>query len=171
MTRFLLTASAVLLVSPALFAQPVPPGGGVQRPKFSPYLSLLNPLGGNTGLNYLQVRNQQQVQQQVGQLQQQANQQTQALGQAYDAQLDALTNALLPSTGNVARFNSAQGYFGRIPYGGGIYGGSSGGSGGGFGGVNRFGGGGAGGGIQRPSFSGGSGGGGSARTPSAGGRR
>ncbi len=177
MTRTLSAFAALLLASTAVFAQPMPGGaggGGAQRPTFSPYLNLLN-RGNNPGLNYLGiVRPQQQMQQQFNQLQQQTNQQLQSLGQSYDSQLDSLSGALLPATGNVSVFNSAAGYFGRIPFGSGIYN-PNGGGGGGFGGsgTSRFGGGsGAMGAMQRPGFAGGGGGAaGGARAPAGGGGR
>ncbi len=172
MTRLLPACAAVLLTATVASAQPMPGGGGAaQRPTFSPYLNLLN-RGGNPGLNYLGiVRPQQQMQQQFNQLQQQTNQQLQSLGQSYDSQLDALSGAFLPATGNVAVFNSAPGYFGRIPFGSGVYSPSGGGGGLGGGGMGRFGGSaGAMGAMQRPGFSGGGAGGG-ARAPAGGGRR
>jgi hypothetical protein len=172
MTRSLLACAAVLLAATVATAQPMPGVGAAQRPTFSPYLNLLN-RGGNPGLNYLGiVRPQQQLQQQFNQLQQQTNQQLQSLGQSYDSQLDALSGAFLPATGNVAVFNSAPGYFGRIPYGSGIYSPGGGGSGFGGGGMGRFGGSaGAMGAMQRPGFAGGGAGGGARPAAGGGGRR
>ncbi|MCU0703973.1 MAG: hypothetical protein MUF18_08360 [Fimbriiglobus sp.] len=163
MIRPTLAVTALVMSVAVAPAQPMPGAGPAQRPAFSPYLNLLNG-GGNPGLNYLGiVRPQQQMQQQFNQLQQQTNQQTAALAQAYDSQLDTLASAFLPATGNVARFNSAPGYFGRMPFGNGIYSGGAGGMGGGFGGRGGMGMGAAGGGMgQRPAMGGGGAGAGGA---------
>ena len=126
----LLAAATLLLFGsaselPRASAQPQVPGGGGQRPSFSPYLNLLGG-SGNPGLNYLGlVRPQQQLNQQFNQLQQQLTTQNATINDAIQSSQDSL----LP-TGNVSVFNSYGGYFNRIP--GITSGGSSGGISSGF---------------------------------------
>ncbi len=99
-------------LAPVALAQPMVPGGGPQRPTFSPYLQLLN-RGGSPALNYLGVvRPQQQLAQQLNQLQQQNIASQNFYNDALNQDLNDLANLLQP-TGNVAVFNNTGNYFNR----------------------------------------------------------
>jgi hypothetical protein len=131
----------------------MPPGGPVQRPTFSPYLSLLSSTG-SPALNYFGlVRPQQQMAQQFGQLQAQQQRTAAAVNQAI-GQETAVLNEILTPTGNVATFNNTGNYFNRFGSQNAAFGRTSAGSSGGPGGGNI---------LQRPSFAGGSGAGGLAK--------
>lgn len=113
MNRLLLSLGLTVAVASTGAAQPVPPGGGASRPTFSPYLSLAN--GGNPGANYFGiVRPQQQMQRQINQNAQQFQQSTGALQQELNG-LAVGADPNLPSTGQVARFNSLAPYYTRHP--------------------------------------------------------
>lgn len=137
MTRRLVPTFAVValaaVAAPAA-AQPQVPGGGAQRPVFSPYLNLLNG-GSSPALNYFGlVLPQQQFQQQAAQLQQQlsgANSDFLALQNQNRMLAGGLIDLFLPSTGHVGTFNNTGGYFNRVgggsaSFGGGRPGGASG---------------------------------------------
>jgi hypothetical protein len=131
-----------VLSATTAFAQPPTPGGGAQRPTFSPYLNLLNRNFSPAGNYFGFVRPQQQMQQQFGQLQSQLNTANQSL-MGLQAQGDQLANELnsgfgLRSTANVATFMNTGHYFSYNPA---LMGGNRGGMGGGFGGMGPQGGG------------------------------
>ncbi len=150
MRRLIVAFVPIFLVASFAPAQPMPPGGPVQRPTFSPYLSLLSNTG-SPALNYFGlVRPQQQMAQQFGQLQAQ-QQQTAALVNQAIGQEAAVLNEILAPTGNVATFNNTGNYFNRFGGQNAAFGRTSAASFGQPGGANI---------LQRPSFAGGSGAGG-----------
>ena len=114
MIRPLTAAGLVLVFAPLAVAQPVPPGGGPQRPSYGSYLGLLSG-GGSPGINYLGVvRPQQQLRQGVAQNQQQLQQSNSLFQQEFNG-LAVGADPSLPFTGRVARFNSVAPYYTRNP--------------------------------------------------------
>lgn len=126
---------AVLGFAAPSLAQPMVPGGGLQRPTVSPYINLVRGSGGisNAALNYYGiVRPEQQFRAQATQMQQQLSMTNQNLNALASNDPTQQSQSI---TGKGATFQYYSHYFGYIGgTGGGIGGPRSAGSFGGFGG-------------------------------------